>query len=86
MFEHFAIFFQYVGIISMFSIFSSSKKEPTPIDTRIIAFYNIANSLINLYVVVGLSKYVLNETLGLYIPVDDDFKHYTPMKISIRTD
>jgi fatty acid desaturase 2 (delta-6 desaturase) len=60
----------------MFSIYSSAKKEPTPIDSRIIAFYNLSNSLINLYVVAGLSKYVLNGTLGIYIPVDDNFKHY----------
>lgn len=76
MFEHFAIFFQYIGIISMFSIFSSAKKEPTPIDSRIIAFYNISNSLINLYVVAGLSKYIYKMTYDVHIPADDEFKHY----------
>ena len=76
MIEHFTIFFQYVGLISLFSVFSTAKKEPTKIDSRIIAFYNISNSLINLYVVSGLSKYVFNSTFGINVLPDDNFKHY----------
>jgi fatty acid desaturase 2 (delta-6 desaturase) len=76
MWEHFSIFFQYIAIISAFTIYSVAKREPTTIDKRVIAFYNISNSLINLYVVIGLSPYVLNDSWGFHVPGDEQFKHY----------
>ena len=76
MWEHFSIFFQYIGIISTVSIYSVAKREPSVIDKRIIAIYNISNSLLNLYIVFGLSPYVLNNSWGFYVPGDEKFKHY----------
>jgi fatty acid desaturase 2 (delta-6 desaturase) len=74
--DYLFIFYSYIGIISVTNIYSLSNHKPIHIDKNLISFYNIFNSLTNLYVVYGLSKYVLNTTVGLYIPCDETFKYY----------
>ena len=65
---YFTIFFVYVAIISLIYIYSSGKRTPTRIPSFIISLYNILNSLINLYVACGLSKYVY-KNLCIYIVI-----------------
>ena len=74
--SHLTIFFTYVGVISMTSIYSSARRTPVQIPKLAIGIYNLSNSLINLYVVCGLSKYVSNTSLGLYTPADETFRYY----------
>lgn len=73
--EYFNILWHYIAIISMTNIYSAAKKEPININKYLIMGYNITNSLINLYVAIRLSKYILNSSIGMNIPIDDTVKY-----------
>ena len=74
--SHLTIFFAYVGLISMTSIYSSARRAPLQIPKSVIGLYNVSNSLINLYVFCGLSPYVLNSHFGIYTPADETVRYY----------
>lgn len=61
----------YIGIISLLTIYSKSKRKPTQISKMIICDYNICNSLINLYIMCGLAPYVCNKSLGMNVDYDE---------------
>ncbi len=74
--HYFNIFWHYIAIISMTNIYSVARKESVNVNKYFIMAYNIINSFINLYVVVGLSKYVLNSTFGMHIQINEEVKYY----------
>jgi fatty acid desaturase len=74
--SHFTIFFLYLGIIGITTIYSIAKKEPTKVPKSFIGLYNIVNSIINLYLVCGLYNYVFNKNFGIYNKSDDLLRYY----------
>ena len=61
----------YICFISIVNIFSTAINKPISINKNLISLYNISNSLLNLYVCVNLSEYVLNKNIGLYTKCDE---------------
>jgi len=72
--HHCTIFFAYVGIISITSIYSSARRTPMRIPTYAIGTYNLVNAAVNFYVMMGLSEYVLNWHVGMHTMVDERFR------------
>ena len=74
-FSYTHVFWLYVGLMSLTSIYSSAVSKPTPIPKSVMIAYNLINSGVNLYIVVGMSPYVCNSHLGLRTSDDERLRH-----------
>lgn len=76
MIDYFTSFFSYIFIISMVTIFSNHNHYPFKIPKNIMLSYNLLNSLINLYIVIGLYPYIVNYNVGYSYPYNQTIEKY----------
>ena len=76
LFKHSQIFFLYFLTIGITYLYSSLKILPTKISKVFLILYNLTNSFSNLYIVLGLQTYILNNHLGFNFKLNDDVKYF----------